>query len=302
MNILITGGTGLIGQRLTEILLEKGHSLRYLSRQKRKHGKVKNYHWDVSTSTIDENALDDVHVIVHLAGENVAGGRWTSKRKKDIIDSRTESTKLLFQAAEVSDSKPILFLSASGIGFYGEDTQDNIMKENAPKGGGFLADVVDAWEQEADNFKTLGMRVVKLRIGMVLSDLGGALEKITQPIKYGLGAALGSGKQHVSWIHIDDLCRLILWIIEHDKVNGIYNATATNSVTNKELTEIIAKSINRKVILPNVPEFVLKMMLGEMASIVLGGNKASNEKITKQGFKFMYANAKEAINQILKKN
>jgi uncharacterized protein (TIGR01777 family) len=273
-----------------------------LSRKKRKHGKVKNYHWDVSTSTIDENALEDVHAIIHLAGENVAGGRWTAKQKRKIIESRTESTKLLYQAVEVSDTKPILFLSASGIGFYGENTHDKIMKENAQKGDGFLADVVDAWEQSADNFKTLGMRVVKLRIGMVLSDLGGALEKIALPIKYGMGAALGSGNQNVSWIHIDDLCRLILWIIEHDKVNGIYNATATYSVTNQELTRIIAKAINRKVILPNVPEFVLKMMLGEMSSIVLGGNKASNEKLTNLGFKFKYQNVKEAIDQILNKN
>lgn len=302
MNILITGGTGLVGCRLTEMLLEKGHSVRHLSRTKRKHGKVKNFHWDVGRNTIDEKALEDVHVIVHLAGENVASGRWTTKRKRQIIESRTNSANLLFQAIDVSETKPNLFISASGIGYYGQDTGESILKENTPKGDGFLADVVEAWEVGADNFKTLEMRVVKFRIGLVLSSEGGALRKIAQPIKYGVGSGLGSGKQMVSWIHIDDLSSMIFWAIEKNNIQGVFNAVATNSITNNELTNLIAKALNRKVILPNVPSFMLKFILGEMSNIVLGGNNASNEKIVKLGFNFKYHDAETAINQILKKN
>ena len=302
MNILITGGTGLVGSRLIEMLLEKGHGVRCLSRTKRKHGKVKNYQWDVSKNFIDDKALEDVHVVVHLAGENVGEKKWTPDRKQKIIASRANSAALLFQAIEASETKPNLFISASGVGHYGQNTGDTLMKENAPKGDGFLSDVVDVWEKGADKFKTLGIRVVKLRIGLVLSKDGGALGKIAQPIKYGVGAALGKGNQFISWIHIDDLCRMILWMIEHDQASGVFNAVASETVTNKTLTHLIAAALNRKILLPNVPEFVLKMMLGEMSSLVLGGNKVSNEKIKKLGFEFKYPNANEAINQILKKN
>lgn len=302
MNILITGGTGLVGNRLTEVLLEKGHGVRHLSRQKRRHGKVKNFQWNIDKNHIEEGALEDIHVIVHLAGESVADGRWTPERKKRIIKSRVDSANLLYQAIEVSNTRPTTFISASGIGIYGINTQDHLVTENTTRGEGFLADVVEKWEQSADSFKGLGIRVVKLRFGVVLSNLGGALVKMVQPIQYGLGAPLGNGKQYMSWIHIDDLAELIVWCAENEEVKGVYNAVAPNPVTNKELTQTIAKSMNKKLILPNVPSFVLKLLLGEMSTIVLGGNKVSSDRVSKSGFNFAYHNIKDAIDQILRKN
>jgi len=302
MNILITGGTGLVGTRLTKMLLEKGHQVSHLSRNKREKSEVEVYQWDVSKGKIEDKSLTNIDAVVHLAGESVADKRWSQDQKQKINDSRIDSTKLIYQAIQASNAHVNTFISASGIGIYGVNTGDTFIAEDYPKGDGFLAEVVEKWENSADTFSQLGIRVVKLRIGLVLSGFGGAFKKIMLPIKYGVGAPLGSGNQYVSWIHIDDLCRMIIYAIKNRRAKGIYNAVAPNPVTNKELTYCIAKALDKKISLPNIPAFVLKLMLGERSEIVLGGNNASCEKIINFGFQFNYSRVEEAINQILQNN
>lgn len=302
MKILITGGSGLIGRRLTEILQEAGHEVRHLSRKPGLERGVEVYQWSVDQKTIDLDAVKEIDAVVHLAGVSVADKRWNDAEKQRIMDSRVNSAALIGEALQKENVKPKVILSASGVGYYGVDTKERVMCEDDNKGDGFLADVVQEWEASADRLSVLCDRVVKLRIGVVLSKKGGALDKMSQPIKYGAGAPLGTGEQYMSWIHIDDLCKMMLWSIDNASVHGTYNAVAPEPVTNKELTKQIAKTLKRPLILPNVPAFVLKMMLGEMSTIVLGGNKVASTKVESAGFPFMYSSVESALHQIYNNN
>ncbi len=297
--LLITGGTGLIGTHLTALLQAKGYQISYLSRSQQDIPQVKVYQWDIPKQQIESGALASHQAIIHLAGAGVADQRWTESRKQTILKSRTESTRLLRQELEKLETKPKAFLSASAIGIYGNDTGEAWMKEDAPSGDDFLAEVTKQWEDSVDQIAELGIRTVKLRIGVVLSEKGGALEKIAQPIKLGAGAALGSGKQYLSWIHIDDLCQMFIHALENEAVQGVFNAVGPHPATNAEFTKATAQVLNRPLILPNVPSFALKLMLGEMASIVLGGNRVSSEKIQAQGFQFQYPTLKPALQDLL---
>lgn len=299
--VLITGGTGLVGSRLTELLQQKGYEVRYLSRSPGKANHVEAFEWDVKKQTIDTKALAGTSYIVNLAGAGVADERWTQERKKVIMASRTRSTALLKDTLRAHPHEVKAVISASGINYYGYDTGGVWKKEGSRFGDDFLATITKAWEAEADLIAELGIRVAKMRIGMVLSKEGGALEKMKQPIRFGLGVPLGSGHQCISWIHIDDLCRMIIFAIENKNISGAYNAVSPEPVTNKELTKEIGRTLNRPVFLPKVPAFALKMALGEMASIVLGGVKASSEKITSEGFKFEYPELKGALANLLGK-
>jgi uncharacterized protein (TIGR01777 family) len=302
MNILITGGTGLVGSVLIKSILDKGHSVRLLTRQKRNRKGVDEYEWDIPKKEIDPKAFEDLDAVIHLAGEGVANKKWSSSQKEKIISSRVDSAQLLFDTLSNLEKKPSVIVSASGVGFYGIDTGDQLMTEESPKGDGFLADVVDQWEAGIDQFDQLGIRTVKLRIGVVLADDGGALSKMVTPIKFGIGSPLGKGTQQMSWIHIDDLSKLFLEVVENGHLKGVYNAVSSNPVTNEELTKSIGKALNRPVFMPNVPEFVLRLLLGEMSAIVTGGNKVSNEKIKTTGFEFMHENLDETLTQILNKD
>ena len=240
--------------------------------------------------------------MIHLAGEGVADKKWNSSQKKKIISSRVESAQLLFDSISRLEKKPTVIVSASGVGYYGIDTGDDLLTEDDAKGDGFLADVVDQWESGIDQFVKLGMRTVKLRIGVVLSANGGALSKMVTPVKLGIGSPLGKGTQQVSWIHIEDLSHLMLEAVENTNLEGVYNAVSSNPVTNAELTKSIGKALGRPVFMPNVPSFVLKLLLGEMSVIVTGGNKVSNKKIKKAGFQFKHENLDKTLSQILNKN
>lgn len=293
--ILITGGSGIIGTRLTEMLIEQGHEVSHLGRTK-KTGKINSFVWDVDRGIIDEQALKDVDTVVHLAGATVADHRWTKKRKHEILESRTKSTTLLARYLERNQNIKTV-VCASAIGYYGYRSDESEFTEDSDPGEDFLASVVKAWEGEVD--KIQNKRIVKLRVGIVLSKKGGALEKMVTPIRWMVGSPLGTGKQWVSWIHLDDLCRMFIKAIEDSTMRGVYNATAPHPVNNKELTQAIAKTLHKPLWLPNVPAFVLNVVIGEMADIVLNGSIVSSKKIQQTGFKFLYPNLDNALKDLL---
>lgn len=297
--ILVTGASGLVGSRLTEMLLEKGHHVSHLGRSK-KTGSIPSFVWDVENKFIDLQALEGVDTIIHLAGAGIADQRWTAQRKKEILESRTHSTKLLFDTLKNYSHTVKTFVGASAIGYYGFGFDQEVFTEESKAGSGFLADVTREWEEQTDTIATLGLRLVKLRIGIVLSEKGGALAEMAKPIRFGVGAPLGSGKQFLSWIHIDDLCAMFIKAAEDRSLQGAYNGVGTNWVTNAELTKAIAQSLNRPLWLPNIPTFVMNLILGEMAGMVLNGSKVSSAKIQKAGFQFKYLKLNEALKSLLK--
>jgi uncharacterized protein (TIGR01777 family) len=299
-NILISGGTGLVGSRLTEMLIENGYTVSHLSRGSGK-GKVKTYKWDLSKGFMEEEAVKNADYIVNLAGAGVFDEKWSKSFKTEIIKSRTDAVELIAQKLKSSTHHIKAFICASAIGLYGDDTGDRIITEDEPAGKDFLSEVVSKWEAAADKIQVLGIRTVKIRIGIVLSDQGGALGKMAAPIAKGAGSPLGSGKQFVSWIHIDDVCGMIIKAIEDESMKGAYNGVAPNPVSNKALTEAIAAQFGKTIHLPNVPAFALKLLLGsEKAKVVLGGNRVSAEKIIRQGYQFKYPDLAPALQNLLK--
>jgi len=296
--ILITGASGLIGSRLTELLLQKGYQISHLGRSK-KSGSVPSFVWDVDKGVLDQQALEGVETIIHLAGAGVADKRWTESRKKEILESRTKSSLLLYNTLANTNHTVKTVVSASAIGYYGFGFGEEVFTEVSQPGNDYLAQVVKEWEESVDKISSLNLRVVKLRIGIVLSDKGGALVEMAKPIRLGIGAALGTGKQYLSWIHLDDLCAMFIKAVEDETLQGAYNAASGDWVTNLELTKRIAKVLKRPLLLPNVPGFIMKIIVGEMAVIVVNGSKVSADKIKSTGFKFSYTNLEEALLSLL---
>lgn len=300
MNILITGGTGLIGKRLTQLLIEKGHSVSILSRSKKKSDKVNYYTWNIKKQEIEKEAITQADCIVHLAGANVGEGRWTKKRKKEIIDSRVKSGKLLFNAVKSHNPNLKAFISSSAIGYYGMVNSSNIFSENDSSGEDFLAKVCQLWEESALQFKALEIRTAIIRTGVVLDKNEGALAKLITPIKLGIGSALGSGKQAMPWIHLDDICGIYIKAIEDSVMDGVYNGVAPDKQTNEEFSKAVAKVLKKPFWFPKVPAFALKLLMGEQAVIALKGSHISSKKIEKTGFKFKFENLNDALTEILK--
>ena len=297
-SILITGASGLIGARLTTMLLQKGHQVFQLGRTERM-GSVKTFRWDIDKGLLDDGTLKSVDTIINLAGAGIADKRWTKNRKQEVLKSRTDSVKLLATKLNTIENNVTTFLAASAIGYYGADEPDRVFKESDPPGNDFLADVTRQWEAEADKISSSRVRVVKVRIGIVLSEEGGALKEMAKPVKWFVGASLGTGTQPVSWIHIDDLCRIFIRAVEDNQMKGTFNAVAPSPTTNSELTKLIAKLLKKPLILPAVPAFALKLMLGEMAEMVLKGNKVSSEKIQSTGFEFKFPTLESALEDLL---
>jgi uncharacterized protein (TIGR01777 family) len=295
-HILLTGGTGLIGISLTKQLLARGYRVSNLSRSPGKDPRVKTYLWDVDNDKIDEHCIDNVDIVVHLAGAGIADKRWTKKRKKVLIDSRTKSIGLIYRLLRTKKHHVKSMVSASAIGYY-SDRGDELMTETNPPSNNFIAKCCIAWEGAVDKGKELNLRVVKFRTGVVL-DNGGALAKLAMPIKLYLGAPLGSGKQWIPWISWQDVVDMYLHGIENEKLEGVYNMVAPNPVTNNELTRAVAKQLNKPLWMPNVPTFFLKLLLGEMSSIVLSSTKVSAQKIKDTGFKFKYPSLALALKEI----
>ena len=294
-SILLTGASGLVGTRLTDMLLQKGYQVAHLGRSKRP-GKVPSYVWNVAKGEFDPEALNGVDAIIHLAGAGVAEKRWTSRRKKEILESRTKSSALLYETLKKINNKVRAVVSASAIGYYGFGLDEKtLFTEESKPGNDYLSRVVVAWEREVDAIASLGIRVVKIRIGIVLSDKGGALKEMAGPIKIGIGSPLGSGKQILSWIHLDDLCAMFIRAVEDESMKGAYNAVSPQPVTNRDMTIVLAKVLNRPLLLPPVPAFVLRIMIGEMTDIVVNGRNVSSEKIRKTGFTFKFTDLKSAL-------
>jgi uncharacterized protein len=298
-HVLITGGTGLLGSHLTPLLLQHGYQVSYLSRNTEPIPSVKLYQWNVEEGYIDIKAIEQADYIIHLAGAGVADKRWTKSRKQEILESRTKSAQLLFNALQNNKHQVKAVVSASAIGYYGFDTGNQWVDEKSQPGDDFLADVVQAWESSVQQIASLRIRVVSLRIGIVLSEKGGALAKMTQTIKVGAGAPLGTGKQYFSWIHIKDICKIFIHALENEQMQGIYNAVAPGPVTNEELTQQIAEVLDKPLVLPHVPAFALKLALGEMASAVLGGNKVANKKLLASGYTFEFPQIRPALENLL---
>lgn len=296
-HILITGGTGLIGRLITDELLNRGYSVSHLSRKPGSNPNVKTWLWDVYKGQIDENCLDGVSAILHLAGENIAAGRWTDKRKKEIIDSRTKSIELIYRLIKNKPNGVNTIISASAIGYY-SDRGDELLTEESLPNNDFMAQCCTQWENAVDEGKKLGLRILKFRTGVVLNKNEGALPQMSKPIKLGLGAPLGSGKQWIPWIHWQDVVDMYLYAIEKINLSGVYNMAAPNPVTNKQFTKALAKQLHRPVWPVNVPSFVFKLLMGEMSIIVLGSTRVSAEKIQKDGFTFKYPELSDALKEI----
>lgn len=301
-NVLITGASGLVGAALTEMLLKSGYQVSHLGRSRTSKKSVKSYIWDIPQGFIENGALESANIVVHLAGAGVAEKRWTRKRKQEILHSRVQTTKLLFRKLASINSPCETFISASAIGIYGLNTGDDWLSEKTPAGEGFLAEVTKQWEQEIVMLEELKLRVVTLRTGIVLSDRGGALPRIAATIGMNLGSALGSGKQYMSWIHIDDLCHIIGKAIGDSNLTGVFNAVAPGAVTNEEFIQTLAKVKKKSLWLPAVPGWVLMIVLGEMANLVLGGNRVSAKKIQSVGYEFKYAELQPALDSLLGQN
>jgi len=295
--ILITGGSGFIGGHLTKLLLKEGYDVVHVSRTKNSKSGVRVYLWNVKKNYLEEGALDNLDHIIHLAGEPIVAEKWTDEQKARIISSRAATPEFLFKKMNEKNLKLKTFLSASGINFYGTETTGKIYSEEDSAGSGFVSECVIQWEKAADLFAQ-NCRVVKFRQGIVLDKHEGALPQLASPVELGIGSPLGSGKQFIPWIHIDDLCRMYLFALKNENVRGVYNAVAPQHVNNKEFTKLLAKTLRKPLWLPNVPAFVMKMLLGNRSSLVLEGSRASCEKIIKTGFEFRHSSLEEALRDL----
>ena len=301
-NVLISGGSGFIGKHLTHLLIEKGFSVSILSRStKQNTADISYYKWDVPNHFIEENAVLKADYIVHLAGENIAEKRWTTKRKAAIIDSREQSIELIYSVLKNNNKKLDAFISASAIGIYGALNGEEICTETTAAANDFLGLTCQKWEAAADSVGSLQIRTVKIRTGLVLGKDGGFLEKLIPVFKFGLGAALGSGKQYMPWIHVDDLCNIYFEAIVNTTMVGAYNAAVEDDTTNTIFSKTLARLYGYSLWLPNVPAFLLKIGMGEMARIVLTGRRVSSDKIEKTGFQFQYKNLELALKDCLVK-
>lgn len=301
MTVLITGATGLVGQELVNLLLQNGYTIHYLSTSKSKlvsQNNYKGFFWNPKKSEIDTNALTGVEVIIHLAGASVAK-KWTTAYKEEIIESRVLSTQLLYQTLQKNSHQVKQIISASAVGIYPDSLTDIYHETDLDIDVSFLGNVVKQWENEVSQFEKLEIIVSKIRIGIVLAKNGGALQEMAKPIKYGVGAAFGSGEQYQSWIHVQDLVAIFQFVMEN-RLSGIYNGVAPYPVTNSELTKVIAKTLGKPLFLPNIPKFVMKLILGEMHQILFSSQHVSCRKLLDENFQFKFASLDKALNDLLK--
>lgn len=304
MKVLITGATGLVGSALTSLLLKEGYSVHYLTTSKGKIKKTEHYtgfYWDPSKNIIDDNCFQGVSTIINLAGATIAQ-RWSSRNKEVILNSRTKSLQTIYSAiSKMTDNRKFKLISSSAIGIYPDSLANYYTEQTTEIDDSFLGEVVEAWELEMEKFKQLSCEVAIIRTGLVCSARGGALPKLTMAVKNYIGAPFGSGNQWQSWIHIEDLAAMFLFVLEKD-LKGVYNGVAPNPVANKKMVKELAKVLNRPLILPNVPEFSLKLLLGEMSYLLLASQRVSCSKIQKKGFHFKHKNICKALESLYPAN
>ncbi|NRD22947.1 TIGR01777 family protein [Winogradskyella litoriviva] len=300
MTVLITGATGLIGQEIVKKCHTEGINVHYLTTSKSKLSTEDNYkgfYWNPNNNEIDHNCFEGVSAIINMVGASISK-RWTEDYKTQILESRTKTAKLLQDTIKTHNYKIDHVVSASAIGIYPTSLVNYYEETTTEISDTFLGKVVKEWEAAVDGFKALGCKVAKIRIGLVLAKDGGALPEIVKPIKFGAGAAFGSGKQWQSWIHVKDLASLFVFAVQQN-LEGIYNGVAPNAVTNKELTKVAAKVLHRPLILPNIPKFAMKLVLGEMHILLFESQRVSSQKIESEGFNFQFANLKPALEDLL---
>jgi uncharacterized protein len=302
--ILIAGGTGLIGQRLSTILKQVGYNVIHLSRKADLNATFPAYFWNPSTGEIDETAIAKADYIIQLAGAGIADRLWTKARKKLIIDSRVQSNELIANTLRQYPHKVKAYIAASAIGFYGNRVADERLDEDAGAGSGFLTESTVAWERAIESvtqkYQNERVRGVTIRVGIVLSMQGGALPKMMIPFWVRLGNWFGDGRQVMSWIHIDDICQIFIKAVQDAKMKGVYNGVAPAPVSNKAFTKAIGQAKGGWHLYMPVPSFLLRLGLGEMADVVLNGNHVSAQKIENQGFVFQYKTISIALNHLLR--
>lgn len=297
--VLIAGGTGLVGTRLSQMLSEKNYQVIHLSRRKKPGASYDTYQWDLDKQTIEEEALFAADYVLNLAGAGVADKRWSAERKKIIISSRVRSNQLLKDAFLKIGKKPKAYISASAVGYYGE-SNGKVFTETDAAGDGFLSETCVLWEKAIEDFaQAVAMRTVILRVGIVFSTKGGSLEKLLIPFNFGMANYFGDGSDHYSWIHIDDICNQFIYAMENESMEGIYNGVGPQAAT----TKTIAKSIkaakgSMSLVLP-VPGFALKLVLGEMANIVTADMNVSAQKIQQAGYEYLFPDLTLAVKDLL---
>lgn len=290
----------MVGSHITKLCHQKGIKVNYLTTSKDKiedQPDYQGFYWNIENREIDENCFKNIEAIIHLAGADIAK-RWTSSYKKEIIASRTQSADLLWQSLKNSGFKIPRLITASAIGIYPSSLEKLYFEDDTSVDDSFLGEVVRLWEASADKFEELDMQAAKIRIGLVLAREGGALPKLKDPVSFNVGTAFGSGKQWQSWIHIEDLAGIFLYVLEN-KLSGIFNAVAPNPVTNEEMMNEIAAQMDKSIWLPNVPAIALKVALGEMATVLLSSQLVSSDKIEKAGYEFRYKNLIKALEDLL---
>lgn len=299
--VLVTGGSGMVGRRLTDLLLEKGYKVIWLSRERHVRAEVPRFKWDYRRGEIEEEAVEQADVIIHLAGANLADGPWTRVRKQRIVESRVQTARLLVESVRKRSNKPLVFITASAVGYYGQATGERVMTEvDHATTNDFQSRTCRKWEAEAFRFREeLGVRTVALRTAPVLSKDSELLKKMMIPTRFGLGTALGTGKQYLSWIHLDDLCALYIRAIEDETMDGVYNAVAPEFVTNRNFMKTLAHVMRRPFFLPSLPPFLLRMVMGELADMVLYGSAISSRKVMDTGFSFTYDTLEGALQESL---
>jgi uncharacterized protein (TIGR01777 family) len=300
--VLITGGSGLLGKHLCRKLIEKGYKPTILTRNPDYKSNITNYYWDPDKKEINNEAISSADYIIHLAGVNIGEKRWTKRRKRLIADSRILTGELLFNKIKESDKKPKAFISISGTGYYGSITSDRIFSETDGYAEDFLGEVCRLWENTANRFEEIGIRTVRIRSAVVLTEGGGVLGRMAIPVRLGIGSAIGSGKQYFPWIHIEDLCNIFIKAIEDTRIKGAYNAAAPDQRINKEFVRTLAKVLKEPFWFPRVPAILMKLLLGEMSVILLTGSRISSEKIKKAGYLFIFPELEDALRNLLGKN
>lgn len=287
----------MLGSAITKQLISENISVVHLTRNKSSKHDIKNYEWDWEKNKIDENCFDGVTDIIHLAGAGIAEKPWTTKRKKEIVKSRVLTARLILKRLKELNHPLNSFISASGVGYYGAITNNKTHEETDSSHPDFISDCCVQWENSVDQFSEI-TRTTKLRLGIILDKNNGAVAKIARIIKKNIGAPIGSGKQFMPWIHLDDAVGLFLFALKNKSISGTYNAVATEHVNNKFFTETLAKKLNKKLRLPNVPSIILKLIYGELADILLEGVKVNNDKIIASGYSFKHNKLSDALEDI----
>lgn len=293
--VVITGGTGLIGSKLSELLAGEGYEVVHLTRNTSAAGTYKSYRWNPQEGYCDIDAFMDGDAIIHLAGANIGGRLWSKARREEIVNSRTVTADLLYRLTAGSGIRPDVFITASGVNYYGSQTTGAVYKESDPPSDDFLGETCRLWEAAADPFAASGIRVVKIRTAVVLASTGSALSKMTAPARAGLIVRFGPGSQYFPWIHIDDLCRIYLKAVSDVKMSGPYNASAPGHITHDMLMAEVAVQKRLPVFLPHLPAWLLRAVLGEMSVVLTAGSRVSPERLIDSGFVFRYQDIASAL-------